>query len=320
MGWPPGSRNNLSTNHSFIFLAADEKADYWLLPILFVVPAETQEECLGQSPNQTSRTTRTCIWNHELWRHLDHSNRSPEVTRMYWPVWINTPDGRKRYHFEICIPKRFVKHSSGFLPTLASWEYSWRTMQLTTRLICQMSSRKTRSDAKVLNAISRGRECSRGTLQRSDQRNDPSRDSIWNKGVGLDSAISPLGNFGHIVKCPMPRRECHHTNWSMDDQLAGCWQCWRRRGPANRLSQEGCQHRQQNPYYNLRYNPSAPFIRSGFLVSYRIRSAMKFSQIVLHYILHTSRVYVIHIKSLSKILPTYSELNGWSKMAIYRGV
>ena len=29
-----------------------------------------------------------------------------------------------------------------------------------------------------------------------------------------------------------------------------------------------------NPYYNLRYNPSAPFIRSRFLVSYRIRSAM----------------------------------------------
>ena len=30
-----------------------------------------------------------------------------------------------------------------------------------------------------------------------------------------------------------------------------------------------------NPYYNLRYNPSAPFVRSGFIVSYRIRSAMK---------------------------------------------
>ena len=55
-----------------------------------------------------------------------------------------------------------------------------------------------------------------------------------------------------------------------------------------------------HPYYNLRYNPSALFIRSGFLVSYRIRSAMKFSQNVLHYILHTSRVYVIHIKSLSR--------------------
>ena len=56
----------------------------------------------------------------------------------------------------------------------------------------------------------------------------------------------------------------------------------------------------EHPYYNLRYNPSAPFVRSGFLVSYRIRSAMKFSQNVLHYILHTSRVYVIHIKSLSR--------------------
>ena len=31
----------------------------------------------------------------------------------------------------------------------------------------------------------------------------------------------------------------------------------------------------EHPYYNLRYNPSAPFVRSGFLVSYRIRSAMK---------------------------------------------
>ena len=31
----------------------------------------------------------------------------------------------------------------------------------------------------------------------------------------------------------------------------------------------------KNQYYNLRYNPSAPFVRSGFLVSYRIRSAMK---------------------------------------------
>ena len=30
-----------------------------------------------------------------------------------------------------------------------------------------------------------------------------------------------------------------------------------------------------NQYYNLRYNPSAPFVRSRFLVSYRIRSAIK---------------------------------------------
>ena len=28
-------------------------------------------------------------------------------------------------------------------------------------------------------------------------------------------------------------------------------------------------------YYNLRYNPSAPFVCSGFLVSYRIRLAIK---------------------------------------------
>ena len=30
-----------------------------------------------------------------------------------------------------------------------------------------------------------------------------------------------------------------------------------------------------NQYYNLRYNPSAPFVCSGFFVSYRIRSAIK---------------------------------------------
>ena len=65
-----------------------------------------------------------------------------------------------------------------------------------------------------------------------------------------------------------------------------------------------------NPYYNLPYNPSAPFVRSGYSVSYRIRLAMKFPQNVLHYIWNTSRVYVIHIKSLFEILPTYSELNG----------
>ena len=36
------------------------------------------------------------------------------------------------------------------------------------------------------------------------------------------------------------------------------------------------------PYYNLPYNPSAPFVRSGFLVSYRILSAVKVPQNVLH--------------------------------------
>ena len=30
-----------------------------------------------------------------------------------------------------------------------------------------------------------------------------------------------------------------------------------------------------NQYYNLRYNPSAPFVCSRFLVSYRVRSAIK---------------------------------------------
>ena len=56
----------------------------------------------------------------------------------------------------------------------------------------------------------------------------------------------------------------------------------------------------KNPYYNLPYNPSAPFVRSRFLVSYRIHSAMKFSQNLLHHKWHTSRVYVIHIKYLSR--------------------
>ena len=72
------------------------------------------------------------------------------------------------------------------------------------------------------------------------------------------------------------------------------------------------------PYYNLRYNPSAPFIRSGFLVSYRIRSAMKFSQNVLHYIVsHTSRVYVIHIKSLSRYFQLTQD---WTYKAKWRSI
>ena len=71
------------------------------------------------------------------------------------------------------------------------------------------------------------------------------------------------------------------------------------------------------PYYNLPYNPSAPFVRSGFLVFYRIRSAMKFPQNVLHYIWHTSRVYVIHIKSLSR----YFQLTqNWTDKAKWRSI
>ena len=70
-----------------------------------------------------------------------------------------------------------------------------------------------------------------------------------------------------------------------------------------------------NPYYNLLYNPSAPFIRSGFLVSYRICSAKKFPQNVLHYILHTSRVYVIHIKSLSRYFQLTQD---WTDKAKWR--
>ena len=65
--------------------------------------------------------------------------------------------------------------------------------------------------------------------------------------------------------------------------------------------------RHMNPYYNLRYHPSAPFIRSGFLVSYRIRLAMKFSQNVLHYKWNTSRVYNPY-KVCFEVLPTYWQL------------
>ena len=72
-----------------------------------------------------------------------------------------------------------------------------------------------------------------------------------------------------------------------------------------------------NSYYNLPYNPSAPFVRSGFLVSYRIRSAMKIPQNVLHYIWHTSRVYVIHKKSLSR----YFQLTqNWTDKAKWRSI
>ena len=59
--------------------------------------------------------------------------------------------------------------------------------------------------------------------------------------------------------------------------------------PTNFQPSNDCQHftvykNMLHPYYNLPYNPSAPFVCSGFLVSYRIRSAMKFPQNVLHYI------------------------------------
>ena len=65
------------------------------------------------------------------------------------------------------------------------------------------------------------------------------------------------------------------------------------------------------------YNPSAPFVRSGFLVSYRFRSAMKIPQNVLHYIWHTSRVYVIYIKSLSR----YFQLTqNWTNKAKWRSI
>ena len=68
---------------------------------------------------------------------------------------------------------------------------------------------------------------------------------------------------------------------------------------------------------NLRYHPSAPFIRSGLLVSYRIRSAMKFSQNVLHYKWNTSRVYVVHIKSLSRY---FLLTDNWTDKAKWRSI
>ena len=46
-----------------------------------------------------------------------------------------------------------------------------------------------------------------------------------------------------------------------------------------------------------------------FQYLHRIRSAMKFSQHVLHNILHTSRVYGIRYKFCFEKLPTYSGLN-----------
>ena len=56
---------------------------------------------------------------------------------------------------------------------------------------------------------------------------------------------------------------------------------------------------------------------SGFLVSYRIQSAMEFPQNVLYYIWHTSRVYVIHIKSLSR----YFQLTqNWTDKAKWRSI
>ena len=72
------------------------------------------------------------------------------------------------------------------------------------------------------------------------------------------------------------------------------------------------------PYYNLRYNPLASFIRAGFQVSYRIYigSAMEFSQNVLHYILHRAYIqgiYVIHIKSLSRYSQRTQDLTDKAK-------
>ena len=71
------------------------------------------------------------------------------------------------------------------------------------------------------------------------------------------------------------------------------------------------------PHYNLRYHPSVPFILSGLLVSYRIRLAMKFSQNVLHYKWNTSRVCVIHIKSLSRY---FLLTENWTDKAKWRSI
>ena len=65
-----------------------------------------------------------------------------------------------------------------------------------------------------------------------------------------------------------------------------------------------------NPYYNLPYNPSAPFVRSGFLVSYRIRSAIKIftkrTSLHMTYIQGICNPYKVSFE----IHPTYSQLNG----------
>ena len=58
--------------------------------------------------------------------------------------------------------------------------------------------------------------------------------------------------------------------------------------------------RMTNQYYNERYNPSAPFVRSRFLVSYRIRSAIKTTATRTAPHLKYIQGIGIRIKSLSK--------------------
>ena len=68
------------------------------------------------------------------------------------------------------------------------------------------------------------------------------------------------------------------------------------------------------PEYERRYERSCEEL---LLVSHRIRSATKFPQNVLHYIWHTSRVYVIQIKSLSR----YFQLTqNWTDKAKWRSI
>ena len=64
---------------------------------------------------------------------------------------------------------------------------------------------------------------------------------------------------------------------------------------------------QSNLYYNLPYNPSAPFVRSGFLVSsFGDEISTKRSSLHMTYIQGICDPYKVSFE----ILPTYSELNG----------
>ena len=83
---------------------------------------------------------RRVSWNLVRPEHaFEIMNYDVEVQRLCVFVWINTADDQKRYHFEICIPRRFVKRSSGYLPTPVSQAYSWRATQLTTLLTSWMN-------------------------------------------------------------------------------------------------------------------------------------------------------------------------------------
>ena len=74
------------------------------------------------------------------------------------------------------------------------------------------------------------------------------------------------------------------------------------------------------PYYNLRHNTWAPFMSSGFQVSYVIRLAMKNLHNLLHIILLTSRLEITQTDPFSRCLRWIRHWIGYDKMAIIRGV